>query len=70
MKLYPFSGRSTSAVLLASRAIDPGLHVTHRIQAAEELAMLVMGTYEEMDDADRKQVDRNVERRLAYMNRQ
>ncbi len=70
MKLYPFSGSSTSAVLLASRAIDPGIHVTDRIRAAEELALLVMGTYDDMEDADRKQIERNIELRMALMSRQ
>lgn len=69
VKLYPFSGLSTSAVLLASRAIDPALHVAQRIQAAEELALLVIGTYEEMVDTDRKQIERNIELRLSCLNR-
>lgn len=69
MRLYPFSGRTTSAVLLASRAIDPTLPGIERFQAAQELALLVMGTYDDMNDADRKQIDRSIELRLHHMSR-
>lgn len=57
MKLYPFPGSTTAPVLLASQVVDPALHVTTRIQAAEELALLVMVTFDGVDDANRKQID-------------
>ncbi len=70
MKLYPFSGSSARAVRLASLVYHPDLNVIDRIRAAEELAREVLGTYDDMDDADRKYLDRKIELYEAYLTRQ
>ncbi len=69
MKLYAFSGSSARVVRLASRVDEPDPSVFDRIMAAEELAREVLRAYDDMDDTDKKYLDRKIELYESYLSR-